>query len=73
MGGQTELLDWIGQKVVKNAKQILILKVLPPAYFAPSCSKKISCNQLFFVKIAFCVFSVFQVVYAVLTFRLYES
>jgi hypothetical protein len=40
MGGQTELPDWMGQKVVKNAKQILILKVLPPA--APKKSAAIS-------------------------------
>jgi hypothetical protein len=65
--GQTELPDWIGQKVVRNAKQILILKVLPPA----ASKKSAVCG--FFVKIAFCVFTVFRVVYAVLIFRLYES
>jgi hypothetical protein len=27
MGGQTELPDWMGQKVFKNAKQILIRSV----------------------------------------------
>jgi hypothetical protein len=55
MHGQTGLPDWIGQKVVRNAKQILILKVLPPA-----ASK----NQLFvvsfFVRLHFAFLTSFE-------------
>jgi hypothetical protein len=48
MHGQTGLPDWISQKVVRNAKQILILKVLPPA-----ASKKSAVCCLFFVRLHF--------------------